>query len=195
MGLDMYLDKYPRGYEPKAIGVVEEFVSWIKKGLDYSYEKELKPSFVDWCGYSAEDLPNATDLIKLLEMVHISYSEWDINKKSPRYLIHDNVGYWRKANAIHKWFVDNVQDGEDDCDFHRPVTKHDLETLFELCREVLQDHAKAEELLPVESGFFFGSQAYDEWYFQDIEDTANLCKELIDTFNFENYDLYYRSSW
>lgn len=23
--------------------------------------------------------------------------------------------YWRKANAIHKWFVDNVQGGEDDC--------------------------------------------------------------------------------
>ena len=22
---------------------------------------------------------------------------------------------WRKANAIHKWFVDHVQDGEDDC--------------------------------------------------------------------------------
>jgi len=27
----------------------------------------------------------------------------------------EEVGYWRKANAIHKWFVDNVQNGEDDC--------------------------------------------------------------------------------
>ena len=27
----------------------------------------------------------------------------------------EEVGYWRKANAIHKWFVDNVQKGEDDC--------------------------------------------------------------------------------
>ena len=25
------------------------------------------------------------------------------------------VAYWRKANAIHKWFVDHVQDGVDDC--------------------------------------------------------------------------------
>jgi len=23
--------------------------------------------------------------------------------------------YWRKANHIHGWFVDNVQDGQDDC--------------------------------------------------------------------------------
>ena len=25
-----------------------------------------------------------------------------------------NLGYWRKANHIHKWFVDHVQDGDDD---------------------------------------------------------------------------------
>ena len=25
------------------------------------------------------------------------------------------VGYWRKANAIHNWFVQNVQDGRDEC--------------------------------------------------------------------------------
>ena len=25
------------------------------------------------------------------------------------------VGYWRKANAIHNWFVQNVQDNRDEC--------------------------------------------------------------------------------
>ena len=25
----------------------------------------------------------------------------------------DQIASWRKANAIHKWFVDNVQDGVD----------------------------------------------------------------------------------
>lgn len=29
--------------------------------------------------------------------------------------ITEEVGYWRKANAIHGWFVDNVQKGNDDC--------------------------------------------------------------------------------
>ena len=27
----------------------------------------------------------------------------------------ESFGYWRKANQIHKWFVDNVQGGIDDC--------------------------------------------------------------------------------
>ncbi len=26
-----------------------------------------------------------------------------------------NVAYWRKNNAVHKWFVDNLNNGEDDC--------------------------------------------------------------------------------
>lgn len=33
--------------------------------------------------------------------------------------IYVKVGYWRKANAVHKWFVENVQDGVDECD---PIT-------------------------------------------------------------------------
>jgi hypothetical protein len=30
--------------------------------------------------------------------------------------ISERVGCWRKANHIHRWFVENVQGGEDDCD-------------------------------------------------------------------------------
>lgn len=44
--------------------------------------------------------------------------------------------YWRKANQIHKWFVDNVQGGKDDC---RPyyVSKEQLQMLLDLVTEVL----------------------------------------------------------
>jgi hypothetical protein len=38
----------------------------------------------------------------------------DINPEKISYVIED-VAYWRKANAIHKWFVDNCQDGVDEC--------------------------------------------------------------------------------
>ena len=34
------------------------------------------------------------------------------------------VGYWRKANAIHKWFVDHVQNGQDDCGQHFVADRH-----------------------------------------------------------------------
>ena len=40
------------------------------------------------------------------------------------------VCYWRKANQIHNWFVENVQDGDDDCrDYY--VSEEDLEELRE----------------------------------------------------------------
>ena len=48
-----------------------------------------------------------------------------------------NVGYWRKANHIHKWFVDNVQDGEDNCDYYE-LKPSQLEKLLNTCKEVIK---------------------------------------------------------
>lgn len=45
------------------------------------------------------------------------------------------VGYWRKANAIHKFFVDNVQKGYDDCDEYM-VTKATLKNLLSICNRI-----------------------------------------------------------
>ena len=33
------------------------------------------------------------------------------------------IGYWRKANAIHSWFVKNVQYGQDDCRIYNVCKK------------------------------------------------------------------------
>jgi hypothetical protein len=46
------------------------------------------------------------------------------------------VAYWRKANQIHNWFVENVQDGNDDCkDYY--VSRKQLEELRDTCKAVL----------------------------------------------------------
>jgi hypothetical protein len=109
----------------------------------------------------------------------------------------ENVGYWRKANAIHKWFVDNVQDGSDDCkEYH--VGKTQLEELLELCKQIKEDNTKAEELLPTQEGFFFGGTEYDEFYFEDIKNTIEMLESLLseDTGNgFYESDYIYQSSW
>ena len=42
----------------------------------------------------------------------------------------ESVGYWRKANAIHQWFVDNVQHGVDDCREYL-VERGQLQTLLD----------------------------------------------------------------
>ena len=73
----------------------------------------------------------------------------------------ESVGYWRKANAIHKWFVDNVQEGEDDCKTYWVSCGH-LTKLLQDVTKVLDNHQLAKEILPAESGFFFGPTDYDD---------------------------------
>jgi hypothetical protein len=101
--------------------------------------------------------------------------------------------YWRKANAIHAWFVDNVQGGNDDCGRYY-VSRKELRQLLDTVNDVLEDNSKACELLPVRKGFFFGSYEYDRDYFHDLEATKEyLDRELAS--NEDKYDYYYHSSW
>jgi hypothetical protein len=103
------------------------------------------------------------------------------------------VAQWRKANAIHGWFVENVQDGEDECK-KTYVGREQLEQLLDLCKQVLDDNSKAEELLPVTAGFFFGSYEYDEWYYDYVRDTANMIDAVLTNVP-DDCDFYYQSSW
>jgi hypothetical protein len=136
--------------------------------------------------------------------------------------IQEEVGYWRKANAIHKWFVDNCQEGNDDCRFAY-VEHKQLTELYENCKTILasielveakitngytfKDGKKvpilvdgvtiknpdvAKELLPTEGGFFFGNTDYNQWYVEYIKETIEILKDVI---NDDSGDYYYQSSW
>ena len=113
---------------------------------------------------------------------------------------------WRKANAIHKFFVDEVQDGNDNCERHY-VSRETLQELLDRITTILDiktpvaREMKAEELLPTDiEGCFFGSKEYDDWYYKDLEDTK---KTLEKVFEYEEnaeagkcFDsFYYQSSW
>ena len=106
--------------------------------------------------------------------------------------ITEEAMYWRKANAIHSWFVENIQDGNDDCKEYY-VPKEKLQELLALVKKVLKDHTQAEKLLPTQEGFFFGGTEYNEYYFQDLEDTKKALESILQ--NHENWEYYYHSSW
>ncbi len=115
----------------------------------------------------------------------------NINPKKVSYIV-EEVGYWRKANAIHQWFVDNCQGGVDDCrDAY--VSRENLEQLLNLCKIVSIDNDKAEQLLPTASGFFFGGTGYDEWYYEGINSTIEILEEALSDENAD--DFAYRASW
>jgi len=102
------------------------------------------------------------------------------------------VGYWRKANQIHKWFVDNIQEGTDDCGNYY-VSRESLQALRTLCQQVIDFRHLATDKLPPQSGFFFGSDTVDEYYFRDLEDTIKIIDGALALPS--SWDLEYTSSW
>ena len=108
------------------------------------------------------------------------------------------IGYWRKANAIHKYFVDKCASGKDECQ-EIYVDREELVKLKDICGQLslTKDVEQAKELLPPQSGFFFGSTEIDEYYFHGIEYTYNLLNKILEKIPEDNYDyeFIYRASW
>jgi hypothetical protein len=103
-----------------------------------------------------------------------------------------NVAYWRKSNQIHKWFVDNVQNGEDNCgEYYVSIDK--LKELLTTCQQAL--FSKDPSLLPPQAGFFFGSYDIDEWYWNGIKDTIKQLKRILEMSDLSKVSFYYSSSW
>lgn len=100
--------------------------------------------------------------------------------------------YWRKANAIHHWFVDNCQDGEDNCQEYY-VSREQIQELRDLCQEALDKPDEAEDLLPTVNGFFFGSTEIDQYYFDGLRESIEGLDKVLSLPN--SYEFYYRSSW
>lgn len=100
--------------------------------------------------------------------------------------------YWRKANQIHAWFVNNIQGGEDNCrEYYVPREK--LEELLATCQQAL--FRKDPSLLPPQAGFFFGGTDIDEWYWEGIKDTIKQLKRVLELGEKDKLSFHYTASW
>jgi hypothetical protein len=122
----------------------------------------------------------------------------DIKSERISYIV-EEAGYWRKFNALHGWFVNNVQSGNDDCGEYY-VDTSDFQKLKEVLTEVKSNRGKlahnepvAESLFPATPGFFFGATEYDDYYYEMIDKTLELVEEILADDNASSY--YYTSSW
>lgn len=199
MGLDMYLwkAKTPRdmgGENPRTLKEMREFSydgggETAETRFTSKYESVLKEK-----SKLLDDLLNGNLFVKGTSFHYISPFQ--------------DVGYWRKANQIHKWFVDNVQNGEDDCGVY-PVTFDQLTALLSLCQlvvetakiekgmiengqqmkdgkwvscmvdgETITNPEEVAKLLPTEEGFFFGGTGYDEYYMSDVKNTIEIISKI-----------------
>jgi len=101
--------------------------------------------------------------------------------------------YWRKANQIHNWMVNNVQGGTDDCGIYEVS----LEKILDLHKEVTFAKAtKDSSKLPPTAGFFFGSTEVDQWYWEELSDTQKYLEEMLDVYEDNpQTKFYYYASW
>ena len=221
MGLDMYLKKAKRigNVTPKQLINIDGYFSYLDRPKEYS-----DSTMERWCGISINEVDMSLVEDYRSEYIH-RYASYDNEKEYGWKSIIETIADWRKANHIHKWFVDNVQDGVDDCETYE-VTKEQLINLLDVCKKVLKgsklvqekviigqllkngewvnnymdglvvkDTSVAEKLLPTTSGFFFGSTQYCQWYIEDIKDTINIIEEVLRTTDFEHEIVMYVSSW
>lgn len=146
--------------------------------------------------------------------VQVLLGDCGITEPSATFSQQFNVAYWRKANHIHEFFVRECADGVDDC---RPVYVNfeHIQDLRNRCNVILvacltgdkeQLEKVAKENLPTSSGFFFGSEEYDDWYIEQTKYTKDICDKLIEWFagphskedassKYSDWDLVYCASW
>jgi hypothetical protein len=142
---------------------------------------------------SIERVPNPA-FDTLIEAIGLAAG--DVREDLPSATVSVTVGYWRKANAIHQWFVDNCGEGEDNCKPY-DVSREKLLELRDLCREVILKPESGGDILPTASGFFFGSTEYDEYYLEQVEETVELLDSILNNpkFEFGDWNFEYQASW
>ena len=99
------------------------------------------------------------------------------------------VAYFRKVNFLVRFF--NYQD---DCSFME-VSEKKLRKLVDYCDKVLNDHSLAEEYLPTQGGFFFGSTDYDESYFYSVGCVREKMLEILKNTDWDKEDIYFYCWW
>jgi len=156
-------------------------------GLDmYLYRREYVSG---WENTFISDKPGMQELYAAIA----DYYDADRCEGSPHMYVDICVAYWRKANAIHKWFCD-LDGGRDECQ-NIYVTMDNLLELRDLCLRVFDHPSLAEELLPSQAGFFFGSTDYDDWYMTDIKLTIDQIDKILKPIKNDYADFIYRASW
>jgi len=112
-----------------------------------------------------------------------------------------NIAYWRKAHWLHEWFVNNIQNGEDNCGSHSVELEH-LKEILDGCRAIMvfratASIADAEECM---NDSFPCQYPHGEWIWESVQDTIDQLQLIVDRAEREEGDgiwreYIYRSSW
>lgn len=92
-----------------------------------------------------------------------------------------NSFYFRKFNALVEWANNNVGNVEN-CESVE-LTRTHIELLQNTLNNLTPENCATK--FPTCEGFFFGSQEYDQWYWEDVESAKEMCAEILETADWE----------
>lgn len=142
-------DYWRNTYNERYFTFVEKLRPLIAKNYDFKIHPYTR---------QIVDLPELEGMIK--GEIENSYEEYD--------------AYFRKVNFLFAYYESK---GKLQNEWYAITDADDIDDLISRCEQVLKDHGLATALLPTQSGFFFGSTDYDEWYFSDVKDCLRQMKK------------------
>ena len=190
MGLDIYFRKInggqtaTDGLEEKRVNRNAEFKKVLnlaeKKNLDW-FKKALTPFLWRWEMGKVNEKTTIADAMKVVRDFYPADQEdnWELMLPESG----KNKYYFRKVNCIYGHALNNDLFEDEGC-----IALFDHETMvdvLDLAEEILAQPSKeeqlekGEELLPTQSGFFFGSTDYDDYYLRDIEEVRDKFEVML----------------
>ncbi len=200
MGLDIYFYRVKNGSEKnvKELRRIHNrrfrnrFNNFVKRSINRLENADTEDEYINAYEDIFEKIKKYSKSDYIYRKMLLSVAS--IEKVKEFFLTHkrnfyqEEDAYFRKVNFLYRYFADRLENEE--C----VVSKEDVEDIIWRCNEVLKNHSLAEELLPTQSGFFFGGISYDDWYFDDV----TLCKEkmekLLEEYG-DNDSAYVYMSW
>lgn len=187
MGLDIYFKARKKNFDRKdELQKVRDEIS----ALDKEFEEKLSEvSKV----YEGELLKGTENIIKedyFQRCRPLDKIETELLNELER-----EIGYFRKVNFLIPYF-----DYEDDCS-DKVISKGEIEALIDDCKRVLAERDREDredvvrDILPTQCGFFFGSTAYDDYYFNDVEDVLDTFTKILDDVDFDTEDVIMYCWW
>ena len=208
MGLDIYFHLYKKVRERNAGETFPKYYNALVKANDKATAKEAKQAIKDGIAKlkKAENFSLELAEFNSAMAVYFPYeferkdlidakSVEDVEKWAGDikwdWFYKPSDAYFRKVNCIYRYFADRLED--EVCE----VYKSDITEIISRATRILaeRDNALAEELLPTQSGFFFGSTDYDNWYFGDVEDCKRQMEKLLSMYDEDTDVVFFIMSW
>lgn len=201
MGLDMYLVARKRLTDDRAKDLEGLLVAG---GAQFTPEDDGDPpsAWVSVWDYNAKPkcmTPLAKQVLSFVGLEDLFNERngivLDVVKHDESLVVKAEVAYWRKANAIHAWFVREVQSGEDDCGYH-DVSIEQLQALVEACKQLLDSVETVDGEIHVCTTYYPGGKVVERTEPGQVVAQAGLAAKVLPTqpgffFGSTEYDQYY----